>query len=605
MVDPVTLEIIHNALRSMCYEMEAAIDRTAMSIIVREQHDCGVGILDGRGHIVIGSPFSFSSETLHRFARESEMHEGDVVVFNDPYLSQGEISHLGDMMVASPVFWEGDIAGFTTAWGHQMDVGAAAPAGMPTQATDLFQEGLQIPPVKLYEQGRLNKALLDILARNSRTPEMMVGDTLALVAAGKIGERRLHELFEKFGTDTVLETFEILFDQAKQTAAKLIALLPDEPLVFEDWLDDDGIVDEPLKIRLSLYKADGKLHVDFSGTSPQCKGPLNMPLHPTMMKLWVYNTLCLCGWDKVQIDPMLNPNHGMSEMFEIHVPEGCFLNPTYPAPVGLRHLSGGRLFDMLLGLMSKVFPDAVPAATNGSLNCYTLLGSGTGKQDRWMCFEVTGAGSGARPYADGIDAFCFNTRLKNAPVEFVETVYPVRIEKYALRPDSAGPGKFRGGTGLVRLIRSLRDARLYFLDERQRYRPWGLYGGQAAVSGDAYIQRADGELLLLPSKFDGLEIEAGDLFILRTGGGGGWGPPSERDPELVRLEVERGLISIERAREDYGVVLREAPLRVDSEATEALRAQMAVAEPEWVDRGENRDLPGPGQFWKVEEVSCP
>jgi N-methylhydantoinase B len=595
--DAITTEVIANALKALVYEMDAAIERTAMSIIIREQHDFGMSLVDQRGWVVAGT--TFAGQTLAEYAAQTTVEPGDVVMFNDPYISHGEISHLGDTMIAVPIFWDDAIIAWGIAWGHHMDIGADAPAAMPTQATEIYHEGLQIPPVKLYERDGLNTGVLDIVARNSRTPEMMVGDTLALSAAGKIAEKRLHELCQKHGKEAVLETFEVLFARARDTMLQLIRLLPDKPVSFEDVLDSDGINAELLTIRITLHRQGDRVILDYTGTSPQCEGPMNLPLNPSLAKMRLYNTLRLVAGQRINIDPQLDANQGVEDLIDVRLPDDCFLNPTYPAPVSLRHLTGGRSGEVMSGIMAQIFPDTVPATANGSLNCYSLLGVGRTPEDRWLCFEVTAAGGGGRPHSDGIDAYCFNNRLKNAPIEFVETVYPVRIEQYSLRPGSAGAGQHRGGYGLLRAIRALRPAKLYFLDERQRTQPWGLRGGRAAAANDAYVERADGTIVMLPGKFDHLPIAPGDMFVMRTGGGGGWGSPYERDPDLVRRDVEVGLLTVEEARERYGVVVTGSPPHVDTLATEAARATAAPRE-EWIDRGSPVATPVPGEFWTLD-----
>lgn len=372
----------------------------------------------------------------------------------------------------------------------------------------------------------LNDGLLQIVARNSRTPDMMVGDLLALSAAGKIAEKRLLELCEKFGGDAVLETFAFLFARARETMRRLVTLLPERAVSFEDMLDNDGITDEPLVIRITIERHGDRLAVDFSGTSSQCRGPLNFPLNPSLVKIDLYNVLRLAAGDKIDIDPQLDANQGIEDLIDVHIPDGCFLKPVRPAPVSLRHLTNGRVDEAVQGILAQIFPDAIPATHNGSLNCYSLLGDGQELGDRWLCFEVMAAGSGGRSSGDGLDAFSWNTRLKNAPVEFVETMYPVRIEQYSLRPGSAGAGRHRGGHGLMRAIRTLRPAKLFFLDERQKTQPWGLYRGRAAAANDAYIGRVDGTVQMLPGKFDALPLDPGDMFVMRTGGGGGGATPS-------------------------------------------------------------------------------
>ena len=473
---------------------------------------------------------------------------------------------------------------------------------MPTRATEIFHEGIQIPPVKLFARGEVNQALLDVIARNSRTPEMMVGDLLALSAAGKIAEKRLTELCDKFGGDAVLETFRVLFDRARETMRRLIALLPDQAVTFADVVDNDGLVDQPLIIQATLTKQGERVVLDFTGTAPQCAGPLNFPLNPSLAKVDLYNVLRLAAGDRIAIDPELDANQGIEDLVDVIIPEGCLLRPVRPAPVSLRHLTMGRVDEVIQGLLAQIFPDAIPATHNGSLNCFSMLGYGTQEGDDWLCFEVMAAGSGGRPHGDGLDAFSWNTRLKNAPAEFVETVYPVRVDQYSLRPGSAGAGRHRGGYGLIRAIRTLRPARLYFLDERQRTQPWGLYGGRAAAANDAYIARGDGTIEMVPAKFDALPLAPGDAFVMRTGGGGGWGDPFTRDPALVRRDVRVGLLSLAQARDRYGVAVT-ADGQIDEEETAFLRATPQTRA--WIDRGTPQPAPAPGEMRHLDSPPRP
>jgi N-methylhydantoinase B len=598
--DSITIDVIANALKALIYEMDAAIERTSMSIIIREQHDFGMSLVDHRGWVIAGT--AFAGQTLAEYAAAHPVAPGDVVVFNDPYLSHGEISHLGDTMIAVPIFWAERIIAWGIAWGHHMDLGAAAPASMPTRATEIFHEGIQIPPVKLFARGEVNQALLDVIARNSRTPEMMVGDLLALSAAGKIAEKRLTELCDKFGGEAVLETFEVLFARARETMRRLIALLPEEPVSFADVLDNDGITDEPLTIRATLTRQGERALLDFTGTSPQCAGPLNFPLNPSLAKLDLYNVLRLAAGERVNIDPELDANQGVDDLVDVVIPEGCLLRPVRPAPVSLRHLTMGRVDEVIQGILAQIFPDAIPATHNCSLNCFSMLGYGPSEGDDWLCFEVMAAGSGGRPHGDGLDAFSWNTRLKNAPAEFVETIYPVRVEQYSLRPGSAGAGRHRGGHGLIRAIRTLRPARLYFLDERQRTQPWGLYGGRAAAANDGYVERRDGTIEMVPAKFDALPLAPGDAFVMRTGGGGGWGAPFSRDPHLVLRDVRVGLLSPEQAREWYGVAVTD-DLDLDADETDRLRG--SPRDECWIDRGAPQAAPAPGEMRTLDRPPEP
>jgi N-methylhydantoinase B len=385
---------------------------------------------------------------------------------------------------------------------------------------------------------------------------------------------------------------------------QLIRLLPEEPVTFEDVLDSDGVSDEPLVIRATLRRRGDRVSLDYTGSSPQCAGPMNFPVNRGLAKMGLYNTLRIVAGHRINIDPQLDANQGVDDLVDIRVPDDCFLNPQRPAPVSLRHLTMGRMIDVSQGIMAQIFPDTVTAPSNGSLNCCSLLGWGREPEDRWLFFEVAAAGGGGRPFTDGIDAYCWNNRLKNAPVEFVETVYPVRVEQYSLRPGSAGAGLHRGGYGLMRAIRTLRHARLTFLDERQRSQPWGLRGGRAAAANDAYVERADGTLEMVSGKLAHLPMAPGDMFVMRTGGGGGWGNPFERDPELVCRDVRNGLLTVAQARDWYGVVVHGDPPAIDPAATERLRAAPRASQ-SWIDRGSPIPAPGPGECWTLEALPQP
>ena len=339
--DPITVEVIANALRSLVHEMDAAIERTSMSIIIREQHDFGMSLVDVRGYEVAGTVFA--GQTLAEYAAAHVVDRGDVLMFNDPYISGGEISHLGDTMVGVPIFGEQGIIAWGIAWGHHMDIGADAPAAMPPQAIEVYQEGIQIPPVKLYAKGVLNEGVLEIVARNSRTPDMMVGDTLALVAAGKIAEKRLGELCAKFGEDVVLETFRIMFARTRETMIQLIRLLPEGRFEFEDWLDGDGVVDRPLRIHASLERQGDRVVLDFTGTDPQMqRRAARLPAQPEPRQDVPLRPAASVGGSPDRIEPELDPNQGVEDVVDVRIRPQSAQPGAVPAPVSLRHFTWGR-----------------------------------------------------------------------------------------------------------------------------------------------------------------------------------------------------------------------------------------------------------------------
>ncbi len=601
MVDPITLEVVDNALYSMEKEMEATIVRTAMSIVIRDIYDFGIATLGADGRLVHGLPMS---GTLIREAFPlDEIHEGDVFVFNDPYLSRGEMTHLGDTQLCRPVFAGGRLIAFAVIWGHHMDIGGISVSGLPATSREIFHEGIQIPPVKLYARNVLNDAVMRILARNSRTPEMMVGDTLAMAAACTITERRLHELVAKFGLDTLLACFDLYADRARAAMARLIERLPPGRVAFEDYLDDDGVRGGPVRLCVALERRDGRLHLDYTGTAGQAEGAINLILNPNRvtLEMWRY----LLNWVGTQLgmDPETSPNHGIFDLVHVTIPHPSLLSPAYPAAVGARHLTSSMIYrDTFRGLMSQVFPGSVPACSNGTIPTYMFRGTHPVTGKLYVSMECIAGGGGGRPDADGIDAVCPNANLVIAPVEFLETSFPLLVEQTALRCDTAGPGRFRGGLGVIRSFElRAEEAYLSWLDDRQTHPAWGLDGGRPGVPGDAYLVRA-GRTFRLPTKYDNLRLERGDRVIVRTGGGGGFGPPWEREPDHVARDVRRGFVSLEQAWEEYGVAVHAGSFTVDAATTDARRRDLARRPVVRVDRGTARPGPPPGRLLEVEGI---
>jgi len=602
MVDPVTLEVVDNALYSMEKEMEATIVRAAMSIVIRDIYDFGIATLDAEGRLVHGLPMS--GTLIRETFPLGEIHEGDVFVFNDPYLSRGEMTHLGDTQLCRPVFWDGRLVAFAAIWGHHMDIGGISVSGLPATSREIFHEGIQIPPVKLYDRNVLNAAVLQIMARNSRTPEMMIGDTLAMAAACTVTEKRLHELIGKFGIETILECFETSARRAHDAMRRLIGRLPEGRVAFTDFLDDDGVREEHPRLCVALEKSAERLHVDYTGTSGQAEGAINLILNPNRIKLEMWRYLINWIGPLIGMDHEASPNYGIFDLIDLTIPHPSLLAPRYPAAVGARHLTSSLIYrDMWRGLMSQIYPDRVPACSNAVIPTYMFRGIHPVSDKLYVSMECIAGGGGGRPTADGLDAVCPNANLIIAPVEFLETTYPFLVEVTALRRDTAGPGKFRGGAGVIRSFElQAPEAYLSWLDERQTHPAWGVHGGRPGVPGDAYLIR-DGRTHRLPTKHDNLRLVLGDRIIVRTGGGGGYGPPWEREVEMVARDVARGLVSPETARAEYGVVLGPDGLTPDAAATVALRREMAARRAvRPVDRGTVRAGPPPGRLVEVEGI---
>jgi N-methylhydantoinase B len=433
---------------------------------------------------------------------------------------------------------------------------------------------------------------------------MMIGDTLAMAAACTITEKRLHELIGKFGLDTILACFETYARRAGEAMQRLIDELPDGRVSFHDFLDDDGVREEHPRLSVTLQKEGGRLRVDYTGTSAQAEGPINLILNPNRVKLEMWRYLINWVGPLIGMDHEASPNYGIFDRVDLTIPHPSLLSPRYPAAVGARHLTSSLLNrEIFRGVMTQIFPDRIPACSNGVIPTYMFRGMHPVSDKLYVSMECIAGGGGARPTADGIDALCPNANLIIAPVEFLETTYPFLVEITALRRDTAGPGRFRGGAGVLRSF-ELRapEAYLSWLDDRQTHPAWGAHGGRPGVPGDAYLVR-DGRTYRLPTKHDNLRLMQGDRIIVRTGGGGGYGPPWERDPALVLRDVVCGLVSSQKARDEYGVILQADGTAVDVAATAALRREMDARRPvQVVDRGTIRPGPPPGRLVEVEAI---
>jgi N-methylhydantoinase B len=599
-VDPVTLELVDNALYSTEQEMEATIVRTAVSVVIREIYDFGIATLDAQGRLVHGLPMS-GELILESFPPEA-IHENDVFVFNDPYLSRGEMTHLGDTQLCRPVFWEGELVAFAAVWGHHMDIGGISMAGLPATSTEIYLEGIQIPPIKLYERGVLNKPILQIMARNSRTPETMIGDTLALAAACTITETRLHELLAKYGKETILACFAVYADRAREAMRRLIAQMPEERFAFDDYLDDDGVEEGHPHLCMAVHRENDRLVVDYRGTSGQAKGPINLIMNHNRQKLEMWRYLINWVGPLIGIDHQASPNFGIFDLVELQIPHPSLFSPEYPAPVGARHMVTMLNRDIFRGLMSQIYPERTPACSNGVIPTYMFRGTHPLTGKLYVSMECIAGGGGGRPTADGIDGVSPNPNLTIAPVEFLEATYPFRVETTALRRDTGGPGRFRGGVGIIRSFELVApEAYLSWMDDRQTHPAWGLHGGRPGVPGDAYLTRGD-RTYRLPTKYDNFTLKQGDRVVVRTGGGGGYGPPWQRDPALVARDVRQGFVSAAMAAAEYGVALAEGG-QVDELATAALRRDLEARHPvQWLDRGTVRWAPPPGKLVEVEGV---
>jgi N-methylhydantoinase B len=584
-VDTVTVDIIENALRNAREEMDAVLFRTAMSPGIREQGDCFPMIANRDGKMVVGQFGSF----IHGFtqAYDAELEEGDVILTNDPYLCNAAVSHLPDWIVLVPIFKDGRHIAWSAMFGHMSDNGGMVPGSIPIKAETIFQEGIRIPPTKLYKKGELQRDVLELILHNVRTPQWNRFDLNALVAACKTAARRCQEMAGRFGDDTFHSTMEIMLERNHMAMEAIIKMLvPEEPRVFEDYVCDDGVGMGPYKIRCKLWREGSKAIFDFAGTDPQAQSSINFYLNEDMFKMFFGSfTINL-------VDPQILFNDGFYDLVEVRIPRGTLLKPNYPAALSGRTHALGRIFDVMGGLLGQGAPEAMNAA--GFSDSPHLFYAGYDDKGEWFqLFQIGFGGIPGRPVGDGPDGHSLWPGFTNVPNEFIEAYFPLRIERYETIADSGGAGLHRGGNGLSVAYRFLADGTVSVHDERWLTYPWGVNGGEPGMRSTKRLVRVDGSEQWLPAKCEGIKVQTGDLLYFNTWGGGGWGDPYERDAELVRADVARGLVSAEGARR-YGVVIA-GDGSVDSEATGALREKLRA------ERGE------PGLFdfgGTIEEIKA-
>ncbi len=565
-LDTITLDLIENALRNARHEMDAVLFRSAMSPVIREQHDEFPMITDRKGRMIVGQFGSYVPEMLETHGVAFD--PGDVLLQSDPYKCGGAISHINDWMVLVPIFFEGELVGFSSMFGHMMDVGGWVPGSMPTAATSIFGEGIRIPPIKIYERGVLNKAALDLLMNNTRTPEMNYSDLMAIIAGSRAGERRVIEICQRFGVETYKSACDALLERTNKAMRTLIVQnLPEEPQSFEDFVDDDGCGNGPFKMKLTVWREGEHGYFDWTGTATQAPGPINFYLHEGMFKMFIGVYMIMV------FDPQILFNDGFYDLIHVTLPHGSLVQPDFPAALGCRTHALSRQFDVLGGALSKNAPELATAAGYGS-SPHFLYSGVDARGEPFQLMEILYGGIPGRPVGDGMDGHSWWPLFENIPTEYLESYYPMMIESYGTIVDTGGAGKHRGGNGVDKVYQLMEPGHISVHDDRHLTQPWGILGGRPGQCSEKWLIRADGTREPLPSKIDNVEVAHGDRVIFRTAGGGGWGDPLDRDPVAVRNDVARKLVSIEAARQDYGVVLDGEGVEVDRQATETLRDGM-------------------------------
>ena len=566
-VDGVTVDIIENALRNAREEMDAVLFRTAMSPGIREQGDCFPMIANREGKMVVGQFGSFIGPFLEAY--DAEIEEGDIILTNDPYMCNAAVSHLPDWVVLVPVFKDGRHIAWSAMFGHMSDNGGMVPGSIPIQATTIYQEGIRIPPIKLYRKGVLQADLLELILHNVRTPQWNRFDLNALVAACNTAAKRCVELARRFGDDVLVTTMDIMLQRNYDAMKHIIGMfIPEEPRVFEDYLCDDGMGMGPYKIKCRMWREGEVAIFDFDGTDPQAQSSVNFFLNEDMFKMF------FGSFTINVVDPQIVFNDGFYDLVDVRIPRGTLLKPNFPAALSGRTHALGRIFDLLGALLGMGAPEQMLNAAGFSDSPH-LFYSGYDKKGEWFqLFQIGFGGIPGRPVGDGPDGHSLWPGFTNVPNEFIESYFPLRIERYETIPDSGGAGLHRGGNGLSVVYCFLCDGEIGIHDERWLMYPWGVLGGETGLRSTKRLVRADGSEQWLPAKVEGIKVKAGDLLYFNTWGGGGWGDPFKRDPELVRLDVERRLVSREGALR-YGVVMGDDGA-VDGKATADLRARLVA-----------------------------
>ena len=567
-VDPVTLDILENALRNARVEMDATLVRTAMSPGIREQGDAFPLIADHAGRMIVGQFGSFIGGFLDGY--QGTIEEGDMFLLSDPYSVEGAVSHSNDWLVLLPVYREGRLIAYTAMFGHQSDIGGRVAGSMPITARSIFEEGVRIPPVKIWSKGVYNEDLIKLIMHQTRKPDWCRADLNALIAACRVAARRVEEMCGRFGDDLYVSATDELLARNHRAMKQLIASsIGEEAVSFEDYICDDGLGYGPYRIKCTMRREGERVILDFDGTDPQSEASINFYLNENMFKMFfgIYMIMVF--------DPQILFNDGFYDLIDVRIPRGSLLKPIFPAALSGRTHALGRIFDILGGLLGQKTPEFLNAA--GFSSSPHLFYSGVDREGQWFqLFQIGFGGIPGRPLGDGPDGHSLWPGFTNVPNEFLERYFPLMIERYETEADSGGAGLHRGGNGIRMSYRFLEPGMIAVHDDRWFTYPWGVNGGKPGERARKILERPDGRQTIVGSKVEDVTVEAGDILHFITWGGGGWGDPLARDPALVAKEVGQGLVTVEGAR-NYGVVIADGA--VDADRTEALRVKMRAARP--------------------------
>jgi N-methylhydantoinase B/oxoprolinase/acetone carboxylase alpha subunit len=539
-LDPITVEVTRHKLEGIANEMQSTLLRSSFSPIVKEGLDASAGLFTAEGTTLAQAcaiPIHLATlipglrKAIETWPRDT-MQPGDIYALNDPYLGG---THLPDIMIIQPIFHGGRVIAFSAAITHHQDMGGLSAGSVPTNATEIFQEGLRIPPLKLYDAGVLNETLVAMIRQNVRIPDTVMGDVHAQVAATHVGARRLLDLAERLGTSAATAIFDELLNRSERMTRDALARIPSGTYRYVDFLDNDGIdLDKPIRIEVAVTLADGAMHLDFTGTSPQVRGPLNCVPSGTLA--------AACFAVRALTDPRIPTNGGCFRPLSMHLPEGSILNPQEPAPVNARTATIKRVTGSIIAALAEVLPERVPAASSGEM-VMLALGGRTASGKPFVTADQIAGGSGACYNLDGVDVIETDaTNGMNLPAEALELEAPIRLRRVALREGSGGAGRHRGGLGTMREFEMLADnISMSYRGERHFSQPRGLFGGADGAAAQAVIHHPDGTTTEIPSKMV-TRLQRGDRLVVETAGGAGYGPATERDAAATAGDLKDGKV---------------------------------------------------------------
>lgn len=552
-VDPVTFEVVRNRLVAVAEQMAATILRTSYSTVIREMLDYSTAVFDTEGRIVAQScriPVHLNSmsrslrTTIEKAIPLEAWRPGDVIVTNDPYLGG---QHLPDVQTFLPVFADDELVAICGTLGHHLDIGGMRPGSYAGDAVEIYQEGLRIPPIKLFEEGHANERLFALIEANIRQPEKTIGDLRAQTAALAIGRDGVLELVHRYGMGTLKECMDEAIAASEARMRARLREIPPGTYRAEYCIDDDGVVDQRIRISVAVTIGDGTIHVDFTGSDPQRRAPINATLSSTESATY-FVILAIA-------DPAIPANYGVYRPIRITAPEGTVVNALPPAPVVGRNAITHTIVNVLSLALAQAVPSRVTAAYYGMSNVYILAGDGRNGRRGWIFFDIEVGGGGARPTKDGLDCYSQGIHnLANTPIEMVESTYPLRFRRYEFLPDTGGAGTYRGGLGVRRDIEFLDESgSLNTQFDKFKVAPFGLFGGRGGATGRLILNPDSPSPVELPSKTVNRTLRRGDVLSIRTQGGGGYGDPARRDPAAVRRDLREGKVTAESVRRDYGL----------------------------------------------------